>query len=68
MLSFRLKTDFITLAQLLKAADLCASGGEAGRYIDEGEVKVGGQVETRRGRKIRAGQAVEFRDEKIVVE
>src|SRR4028119_108107 len=47
----------ITLGQALKASDLVGSGGEAKVLIQAGEVLVNGEVETRRGRKLAAGDA-----------
>lgn len=53
-------TPEITLDQLLKLADLVGSGGEAKVSIQEGRVKVNGEPETRRGRKLRPGDRVDF--------
>ena len=61
MKEFKLNnTEFIPLCDLLKAADLCDSGGEAKHRIANGEVKVEGVVDTRKRRKVRAGETVEF--------
>ncbi len=59
--------DFIPLCDLLKAANLTASGGEAKHLIAEGKVQVDGAVETRKRCKIRAGQLVEFQGQKVRV-
>lgn len=56
--SFVLRGEYIALDALLKAANVCSSGGAAKLMIGEGEVRVDGEVETRRGRKLRAGQLV----------
>jgi ribosome-associated protein len=48
----------ITLGQALKASNLVGSGGEAKVLIQSGEVRVNGEVETRRGRKLRKGDVV----------
>jgi len=64
---FRLKGETIDLVQLLKAAHLCGSGGEAKMIIEDGLVMVDGEIETRKRKKIRAGQTVEFNNEKISV-
>jgi ribosome-associated protein len=58
----------ITLGQALKASDLVGSGGEAKVLIQAGEVIVNGEVETRRGRKLVAGDVVEVGDERLVVD
>lgn len=48
----------ITLGQFLKLAGLVSTGGEAKELIVSGFVLVNGQVETRRGRKMAAGDTV----------
>ena len=62
-----INTEFIKLDQLLKWANLTGSGVEAKMFIQNGEVKVNGVVETRRGKKIYDGDIVEFAEEKIAV-
>ena len=57
----------ITLGQALKAANVVGTGGEAKVLIQAGEVRVNGEVETRRGRKLRRGDVVEVGDEKLGV-
>lgn len=62
-----INTEFIKLDQLLKWANFTASGVESKMFILNGEVKVNGEVETRRGKKIYDGYIVEFNEEKIKV-
>lgn len=50
--------EFILLQSLLQVAGICNTGGEAKLLIVEGDVTVDDETETRRGRKIRAGQRV----------
>ena len=50
----------IRLAQFLKWMGLCGTGGEAKILIQEGEISVNGEVETRRGRVLRNGDRVLF--------
>ena len=57
---FDLRGDHITLDALLKATGLASSGGAAKVLISEGGVRVNGQIETRRGRKLRAGDEVQL--------
>lgn len=52
--------DFIKLDQFLKWKSLVSSGGEAKHVIGEGQVSVNGEIETRRGRKLRTGDQVEI--------
>ena len=56
-----------TLGQALKVARLVGSGGEAKVLIQAGEVLVNGEVETRRGRKLGAGDVVEVGDERLEI-
>ncbi|MFH1801023.1 MAG: RNA-binding S4 domain-containing protein [Candidatus Omnitrophota bacterium] len=65
---FTLTTEYIKLFKLLKVTGLCESGGMAKCAVSQSEVKVDGQVETRKACKIRRGQRVEFGGETIVVE
>ena len=62
-----INTEFIKLDQLLKWANFTASGVESKMFILNGKVKVNGEVETRRGKKIYDGYIVEFNGEKIKV-
>ena len=62
-----INTEFIKLDKLLKWANFTASGVESKMFILNGEVKVNGEVETRRGKKIYDGYIVEFNGEKIKV-
>ncbi len=56
-----------TLGQALKASNLGGSGGESKVLIQGGEVRVNGEVETRRGRKLQRGDIVEVSDERLEV-
>ncbi len=60
METFYLRDDFIKLGQVLKAANLVESGVDAKFVIQDGLVKVNGEIETRRGKKLVAGDTVEF--------
>lgn len=68
MVNFKISGEYITLHQLLKAARLIQSGGEAKAVIQQGEVLVNGEVETRRGRKLRAGDKVKWNSNELSVE
>lgn len=57
----------IRLDQFLKLAGAVGSGGQAKVLIQQGAVKVNGVVETRRGRKLRPGDVVEFEGESLTV-
>ncbi len=64
----KLRDEFIKLGQALKAAGLVANGVEAKEVIQDGLVKVNGQVDLRRGRKLYDGDLVTFNGEEIKVE
>ena len=64
----RLRDDYIKLGQALKAAGLVESGVEAKEVITEGLVTVNGETDTRRGRKLYAGDMVLFGGEEIRIE
>ncbi|MDO5147233.1 MAG: S4 domain-containing protein YaaA [Eubacteriales bacterium] len=66
-MEIKLTKEFITLGQALKAASLVGSGSEAKMVIQDGYVKVNGEVETRRGKKLYPGDKVEFEDDLIEV-
>ena len=58
----------VELYKILKFEGLVMSGGEAKQAIAYGEVRVNGQVETRKRKKIFAGDVIEFMGESIRVE
>jgi ribosome-associated protein len=62
-----LSQEYIKLDQFLKLAQIAMTGGQAKAMIQEGLVKVNGEVETRRGRKLRHGDRVEVEGEELVV-
>ncbi|MBQ3090765.1 MAG: RNA-binding S4 domain-containing protein [Oscillospiraceae bacterium] len=64
----KINTEFIKLDSLLKYEGMVETGGEAKIIIQEGEVKVNGQVCTMRGKKIRPGDKVELDGVTLVVE
>jgi len=67
MEKFELAGSYIELNKLLKASGFCTSGGAAKIAIEEGLVKVDGEVEQRIRCKIRTGQKVEYKGNSIEV-
>jgi ribosome-associated protein len=65
---FALRGDYITLDALLKACGVAGSGGAAKMLIAGGGAQVNGLPETRRGRKLRAGDVVAAAGVTIVIE
>lgn len=55
-----LETEYVTLGQFLKFTDIISSGGHAKWFLQENEVLVNGELEDRRGRKLRNGDVVEI--------
>lgn len=64
----KLRDEFIKLGQALKAAGLVDSGVTAKEVIQNGEVEVNGEVDTRRGRKLYDGDIVTFMNQSIKIE
>ncbi len=57
-----IKEDFIRLDSAMKLGDMVVTGGHAKVVIQNGEVKVNGEVCTMRGKKLHKGDKVEFED------
>ncbi len=68
MEKIKLRDEFIKLGQALKAANLVESGVDAKFVIQDGLVKVNGEVCLQRGKKLVAGDKVEFDGETIIIE
>lgn len=68
MKEIRIKDEYIKLEQALKLAGEFSMGSDAKYAILDGEIKVNGEVEQRRGKKLRAGDVftVANNDYKIV--
>jgi len=67
MTEFKLTGDYIPMIQLLKATNLVSTGGEAQIVVSEGEVKYNGEVDYRKRLKVKRGDTVKFRGNKILV-
>jgi len=67
MITFPITEEYIELCRLLKATDLCASGGEAKFVIADGYVTVNGAIETRKRYKTRPDDVVEFQNQTVKV-
>jgi len=63
----RISGEFIELCSLLKLENMAESGGEAKQLISEGQVQVNGAVETRKRKKICAGDVVACRGRTVLV-
>ena len=65
MQEIKLRDEFIKLGQVLKAAGLVGSGVDAKLVIQDGLVKVNGETEVQRGKKLYDGDVVTFEGETI---
>ena len=68
MEKIKIKTEFIKLDSALKYAGLTFTGGEAKNAVQNGEIKVNGEVCTVRGKKLRDGDKIEAFGEEIIIE
>lgn len=68
IIKLREQDEFIKLGQAVKAAGQVESGVEAKEVIQQGRVSVNGEVDTRRGRKLYAGDVAEYNGEQIKIE
>lgn len=62
-----IKDDFIKLGQALKLAGLVDSGVDAKFVIQDGLVSVNGEIDTRRGKKLYAGDIFEYDGQEVLV-
>ncbi|MDY0201101.1 MAG: RNA-binding S4 domain-containing protein [Bacteroidales bacterium] len=68
MQTFKIESEYIQLIQLLKAARLAQSGGEAQQLVVDGLIKVNGVTESRKRAKLRVGDVVEYKNNSIKIE
>ena len=61
----QLESEFVELYKILKFEGLSESGGSAKQAIADGLVSVNGEIETRKRKKIRAGDQIDFIDHHI---
>ena len=59
---------YIKLDQFLKWVGAADTGGQAKVMVQEGQIQVNGEPETRRGRKLRQGDKVQFNQQSWTVE
>ena len=67
METIKLRDEFIKLGQALKAANLVQDGVEAKYVIQDGEVLVNGEVDTRRGRKLYDGDVLSYQGKEVKI-
>lgn len=67
MKEIKIDTEYITLGKFLKYVNAVDSGAIAKLVILDGEVIVNGEVDTRRGKKLRDGDTVSFDGKDYIV-
>lgn len=67
MEAIQINDDYIKLGQAMKLAGLVSSGVEAKIVIQNGEVKVNGEIDTRRGRKLYPQDTFEYEGKEVTI-
>ncbi len=67
MQTFKLKEDNIKLGQVLKAMGMVENGADAKEVIQQGMVRVNGEIETRRGKKLTNGDQILFEGQTVKI-
>ena len=67
METISIRDEFIKLGQALKLAELVSNGVDAKIVIQDGEFKLNGEVETRRGKKVYNGDVIEFNGSQVKI-
>lgn len=60
-------SEYITLGQFLKLADIIQTGGEAKSFLAQNKVVIDGEEDNRRGRKLRGGEIIEVLGQKYEI-
>ena len=60
-------SEYITLGQFLKLADIIQTGGEAKSFLAQNKVVIDGEEDSRRGRKLRGGEIIEVLGQKYEI-
>lgn len=67
MNKIKINTEIIKLDAFLKWGGIASLGSEAKIYIQEGLVKVNDEICLQRGKKLKVGDVIEFKDEKFEI-
>lgn len=62
-----IRNEYITLGQFLKYVGIVSSGIEAKAMIKDGLIKVNGEIETRRGKKLRNGDQIQYEEDTYII-
>ena len=63
----KIDSEFITLGQFLKFADIIQSGGEAKSFLSQNDVYINDELDVRRGRKLRPGDKIVILGESYLI-
>ena len=66
-MKIKINSEYITLGQLLKMTDFIQSGREAKFAVKELHITVNGEMEDRRGRKLRSGDVIIIEDQEFTL-
>ncbi|MDN5279528.1 MAG: ribosome-associated protein [Clostridiales bacterium] len=64
---FELEGDYIELIKLIKLLGITPTGGQAKLMVENGMVKVDGETESRKRRKLRKGMCVQIENEEDIL-
>lgn len=67
MNTYKIRDEYIKLGQALKAGGLAETGVDAKFAVQDGLVKVNGEVETQRGKKIVSGDVIEYNNQTLKI-
>ena len=62
-----IKTEYITLGQLIKYVGMISNGGEIKSFLAQNIVKINGNEDQRRGKKLYSGDVVEVLNKKLII-
>ena len=69
MKKIKITTEYITLGQFLKLADIISTGGEAKFFLaSDALILINNEEDRRRGRKLRTGDVIQIDNQKFVIE
>ena len=63
----KIDSEFITLGQFLKFADVISTGGEAKAFLSQNDVYINDELDVRRGRKLRSGDHITIFGESYLI-
>ena len=63
----KIDSEFITLGQFLKFADVISTGGEAKAFLSQNDIYINDELDVRRGRKLRSGDRITILGESYLI-